>query len=93
MRNKEVLEAMLKNAGTNPQAKNPQGSMQTGMQGGMTGGQFAKESAERSGSQPVTTMGSHSHTFVPKADKFRTVPCKYYHRYSFSKVVRKVAVK
>jgi hypothetical protein len=24
-------------------------------------------------------MGGYSHTFVPKADKFRTVPCKYYH--------------
>lgn len=23
--------------------------------------------------------GGYGHTFVPKADKFRTVPCKYYH--------------
>jgi hypothetical protein len=47
---------------------------------------ITKESAERSGSQPTGgnlgggNMGGYTHNFVPKADKFRTVPCKYYHR-------------
>lgn len=82
MRNKEVLEAMLKNAGTS-QPKAPQQGMP---------GQYPKESAERSGSQPPA-MSSIGHTFVPKADKFRTVPCKYYHRYFWSEIVPKVAVK
>lgn len=64
-KNKEVLEAMLKSAGA--QGK-PSGSSQ-----------YPKESAERSGSSQPTNMVPQ-HNFVPKADKFRTVPCKYYHR-------------
>lgn len=67
-KNKEVLEAMLKSASAAGQGK-------TGPS------QYPKESAERSGSSQPTSMGVlGQHNFVPKADKFRTVPCKYYHR-------------
>lgn len=32
-------------------------------------------------SQNMSNMSqSYAHTFVPKADKYRTVPCKYFHR-------------
>ena len=33
------------------------------------------------------------HTFVPKADKFRTVPCKYYHRYFLTNLAILVVTK
>lgn len=66
-KNKEVLEAMLKSAAGQGKPVGPS--------------QYPKESAERSGSSQPTSMGMHGqHSFVPKADKFRTVPCKYYHR-------------
>lgn len=73
MRNKEVLEAMLKSAGSAPQSKQ-------GAPVQPAGAQFRKESAERGSSQQPAMGLAHGHTFVPKADKFRTVPCKYYHR-------------
>lgn len=72
-KNKDVLEMMLRTtAATQPAPKpsyNPSSS---------TG----RESFERT-SQPQNypQMGGYSHSFVPKADKYRTVPCKYYHRY------------
>jgi hypothetical protein len=38
-------------------------------------------------------MGGYSHTFVPKADKYRTVPCKYYHGYFYINLVLRAATK
>jgi len=38
-------------------------------------------------------MGGYGHTFVPKADKYRTVPCKYYHGYFYIYLVLKAATK
>mgnify|MGYP006933472887 CR=1 FL=1 len=44
-----------------------------------------RESLERQNNyqnQPQQHQSAHmgyGHTFVPKADKYRTVPCKYYH--------------
>jgi hypothetical protein len=38
-------------------------------------------------------MGGYGHTFVPKADKYRTVPCKYYHGYIYIYLDLKAATK
>lgn len=66
MNNKEVLEAMWKNT----HLTQNRGSYDPNRQG----------SEGRMGSQGrAMPMAMHT-TFVPKADKFRTVPCKYYHR-------------
>jgi hypothetical protein len=91
MRNKEVLEAMLKNTSTAPQ--NVAQPVKPNYQ--MMPNPTNRESSERSGSQQPSNINptGYSHTFVPKADKFRTVPCKYFHRYlSYNKVL-KVVVK
>ena len=65
MNNKEVLEAMWKSTRLTP----THAPYDAGRQG----------SEGRMGSQG-RGMPTYQHTFVPKADKFRTVPCKYYHR-------------
>lgn len=87
-----MLEAMLKSTSSNP---NPiqQGKSNYPM-GNPISASINKDSAERSGSQqaPGNPTG-YTHTFVPKADKFRTVPCKYFHRYLCAKLVRKVVAK
>jgi hypothetical protein len=61
---------MLRNIGANPP---PRASISVSA---------GRESHDRS-SQPHNFPGQmhYGHTFVPKADKYRTVPCKYYHRY------------
>jgi len=53
-----------------------------------------RESHDRS-SQPhgYPPQMHYGHTFVPKADKYRTVPCKYYHRYILFYSVILVATK
>ena len=51
----------------------------------------ARSSSEGRSSHPIGMP--YPHSFVPKADKYRTVPCKYYHRYSYYKVVHKAAAK
>lgn len=102
MKNKEVLTALVNSAPSAPSIQpKPQtplgGQYQEGM--GSMGRQY-KDSVQRSGStQPNTGMGmnmgmgNQPHHFVPKAEKFRTVPCKYYHRYVMRYLVHKVVAK
>jgi hypothetical protein len=73
MKNKEILEAELRNArGPSP------GSLSKPAYPGSVSA--SRDSMDASGAQPIAGMpGAYGHTFVPKADKYRTVPCKYYH--------------
>ncbi len=66
MNNKEVLEAKWKST-RGPQ--NPGAAVYDSRSG----------SEGRPPSHPRSMP--YAHSFVPKADKYRTVPCKYYHRY------------
>lgn len=72
MKNKEVLEALVRNTQL-PNLSLPQ--KQTYPQSAS----MHRENREGNGRQP-SPIASYSHTFVPKAEKFKTVPCKYYHR-------------
>jgi hypothetical protein len=80
-KNKEVLEMMLKNSpgpAPTPAPTNPKPNFTPSVSTG-------RESLERQNNyqnQPQQHTPGHmgyGHTFVPKADKYRTVPCKYYH--------------
>jgi hypothetical protein len=72
MKNKEVLEALVRNTQMpNPSLPQKQPYPQSG---GMQ-----REGTDGNGRQP-SPITSYGHTFVPKAEKFKTVPCKYYHR-------------
>jgi hypothetical protein len=73
MKNKEILEAELRN----PRGPSP-GSMPKPIYSGSASA--SRDSLDAPGGQPIGGMpGPYGHTFVPKADKYRTVPCKYYH--------------
>ena len=75
------MEAMLKSTSSNPnqiQQGKPNYPVANQMQMPTS---VNRDSAERSSSQqPPGNAPGYAHTFVPKADKFRTVPCKYFHR-------------
>jgi hypothetical protein len=73
-KNKEVLEMMLRNISGSVPRQGPS----------VSAGRDSLERAvqpQQPGYPPTAgpPMG-YPHAFVPKADKYRTVPCKYYHR-------------
>ena len=74
-KNKDVLEMMLRNMAVQvPQTVQPVA------QPYIPRSTAGRESNERpSQPQNYAPMG-YPHSFVPKADKYRTVPCKYFHR-------------
>ena len=83
MNNKEVLEAMWKNTRLTPAPASAPEGYDPGRQ----------SSEGRMGSQGRAMGPYQQHTFVPKADKFRTVPCKYYHRYYNCEAVPRAAAR
>ena len=103
MKNKEVLEAMLKNTSNSNPSKPPQPIPQNNpppqqyLQRESWEGRQNRQSRERSNDRSQRDqnpmMGGFNPNFVPKADKFRTVPCKYFHRYYILNLALRDAVK
>ena len=81
MKNKDVLEKMLKNSSAPPPSNlvKPTPTFTPSSSAGRESHDRPSYPTQQPQINSNQNMGGYGHTFVPKADKFRTVPCKYYH--------------